>query len=339
MATYHPLSFDKLNEADVREEVIARILSELGYRSGTEFDIIREQSLMYPRSFLGTKNPAKDPDLRGKADYILDIQRRIRWVIEAKAPGIDIAADDIEQAWTYANHPEVRAVYFVLCNGRTFQIFQTHHGPQMGPILHVAYEELGARFDAIANIVGPVAIERDFPDRSDDTQPPIGPGLRSVVRIASGVIRYDSNSFANPIINQLQVTITDGAMERDENGQLVTFLRTHAPIRSFQELNERLGFHRFEMVSPDRQLSIDATKPTTFRYSGQLIFPEGTQLLDVQSWQMVELPIAITVETTAVASGALVGNTFTGRFVSMMQVRGGRDIKAELGGDFYVRLA
>src|SRR5687767_7850797 len=99
MATYHPLSFDKLNEADIREEVIARILSELGYRSGTEFDIIREQSLRYPRSFLGTKNPAKDPDLRGKADYILDIRRRVRWVIEAKAPGIDIAADDIEQAW------------------------------------------------------------------------------------------------------------------------------------------------------------------------------------------------------------------------------------------------
>ena len=81
------------------------------------FFVIREQSLRYPRKFLGRKDLSKDPELRGKADYILEAKRKVRWVLEAKAPDGQITQDDIEQAWSYANHPEVRAVYFVLCNG------------------------------------------------------------------------------------------------------------------------------------------------------------------------------------------------------------------------------
>lgn len=49
-------NFEELNETDVREEIIAPLLRELGYRSGTENDVIREQLLKYPRSYLGRKS-------------------------------------------------------------------------------------------------------------------------------------------------------------------------------------------------------------------------------------------------------------------------------------------
>ena len=109
MPAFPQLDFDQFNEADVREEVIAPLLRELGYRSGTEHDVIREQLLRYPRQVLGRKDRSKDPELRGKADYILEANHRIRWVIEAKAPGTSLTDDHIEQAWTYANHAEVQA--------------------------------------------------------------------------------------------------------------------------------------------------------------------------------------------------------------------------------------
>ena len=59
-----------------------------------------------PVSYLGRKDPSRDPELRGKADYILEVRRRVRWVLEAKAPGVELGENDYEQAWSYANHPE-----------------------------------------------------------------------------------------------------------------------------------------------------------------------------------------------------------------------------------------
>jgi hypothetical protein len=82
---FHQFDFNGMNETDIREEVIAPLLRELGYRSGTEDTVIREQPLSYPKSFLGRKKES-DPILPGKADYICITRNQVRWVIEAKAP-------------------------------------------------------------------------------------------------------------------------------------------------------------------------------------------------------------------------------------------------------------
>src|SRR5205809_5089995 len=94
--------FAQLGEADVREEIIAPLLKHLGYGVRTENNLIREQSLRYPRVYIGTKNPMRDPVIRGSADYICDAKRKVRWVIEAKSPDVEIGADEIEQAYSYA---------------------------------------------------------------------------------------------------------------------------------------------------------------------------------------------------------------------------------------------
>jgi hypothetical protein len=43
--------------------------------------------LRYPRQFLGRKNPHKDPQLRGKADYIFERAKQVAVGYRSKAAG------------------------------------------------------------------------------------------------------------------------------------------------------------------------------------------------------------------------------------------------------------
>lgn len=320
MPVFPQLAFDHLNEADVREEVIAPLLRELGYRSGTEYDVIREQPLRYPLHFLGRKDLSKDPELRGKADYILEVKRRVRWVIEAKAPDVPLMHDEIEQAWTYANHPEVRAVYFALCNGRLLNVFQTNLAPGAEPLLTISYDEFSRRYVDVCDLLSPQSLLRDFPAREIEVGPPIGPGLRSVVRITSGLIRYDRVNPEMRPLGDLQFSVVGGAVERNERGKLIAFLTTLAPLRSLQELNERLGLSSFEMESEDTTLSTDLGHPTAFRYMRTITLPAGSELLDILRWEKIVLSANLRVETAALAKGTLSNRRFSGRFETTMRI-------------------
>jgi hypothetical protein len=335
---FEPLKFEELNESDVREEVIAPLLRALGYRSGTDNNVVREQLLRYPRVFRGRKNPPKDPLLRGKADYILEVQGAVRWVIEAKAPDVEIGADEIEQAWSYANHPEVRAVYFALCNGHQFVLFQTNRSPESPPLLSVLYEEFPNALRRLQNVISPEALLRDHPRQEVDIGDPIGPGLRSVARITNGIIRYERSSLAVPALSELQIGIAAGAVERDEEGRLLAYIQTTSPIRSLQALNERLGLAGFEMLSPDRCLSVDPNRPTRFQYKHHVILPAGEEAFDITRWCPVVLQINIRCDTLAEASGVLADRVFRGDFVTNMHYVD-LGMRVSLSGSFEAHLA
>ena len=339
MSQFPPLPFSRMGEADVREEVLAPLVRLLGYRTGTEFDVIREQSLRYPKVFLGRKNPTKDAELRGKADYILEVVGHARWVLEAKAPGVEIDIDSVEQAWTYANHAEVRAVYFALCNGFELKVFATQSAPSVGAFLTVPYEELEQRLPQLEGVLGPNALKRDFPNQLVLVGQPLGPGLRAFARVASGIIMYQKSSLPQPFLSQMQIAIVDGAVERDEQGKLVAYLRTQSPLRSFQELNESLGLDRFEMSSNDTKISLDHGRPTEFVYRASVTLPEGSETLDTNTWMKVKLPITMHFNVTALATGFLKDQTFSGRFVSETRSVNIDFPPVVLEGEFYVRLA
>ena len=120
------MKIEGANETDVREEIASPFLAVLGYKRGTCNDIARELVLTYERQFLGTKKPT-DPPLRGRADYVLTVIGAGRWVLETKAPNEPIDGDAIEQAMTYARHPEVSASYSVVLNGVRLTV---HHASQ-----------------------------------------------------------------------------------------------------------------------------------------------------------------------------------------------------------------
>src|SRR5688572_14860240 len=93
------LPFERYSENDVRETIIRPLIAKLGYAPEM---VTTQLALKYDRLFLGHKKGAdKDRQLRGEADYIMDIDGRLRWVIEAKKPG-EITDDDREQAYSYA---------------------------------------------------------------------------------------------------------------------------------------------------------------------------------------------------------------------------------------------
>jgi hypothetical protein len=330
--------FESFNETDVREEIIAPLLRRLGYRSGTKYNIIREQSLRYPQLSLGRKIPKKDPPLRGKADYILEVEDRLRWTIEAKAPEVPIQDDDIQQAWTYANHPEVRGIYFVLCNGRTWVVYRTAHGPNAPAVLSLEYEGLEADFQLLANVLGPPALVRDFPSVEIDTGLPIAPGLRSVARITNGFIRYTQSNLDLQVLTEFQNNISQGAIERDERGQMIAFVQATGPVRSLQELNERLGLSRFEMTSEASQLSIDPAVPTRFSYNNRIILPKGERVLNILDWQYLSLPFNITCDIGVDANGYFANHLFSGSFDTKMRYTE-LPLNVELSGTFEIYLA
>jgi Type I restriction enzyme R protein N terminus (HSDR_N) len=327
-----------MNEQDIREEVIAPLIKKLGYQSGTFNNVIREQSLIYARAFIGRKDLKKDPVLRGKADYILEAGSLVRWVIEAKAPSVEIDLDAIEQAYTYANHPEVRAVYFVVCNGRKWMVFQTNSGPNEPAVLDYTHEQLESNYQTLHNLLSPESLIRDCPKIQPDTGSPIGQGLRSVVRVTSGKISYISNSINLTPVNELEIVITDGSIERNEHDKLITFLTTDHPIRSVQSLIERMGLASFEMQSEDFCLSADASSPTVFRSQRTMFIPKGEKLIDISTWNEIELPDNMTCFVSTEASGHLHGNIFFGKFLSMIDFNDlGKLVRLE--GEFRIVLA
>lgn len=107
-------------EDSVREVIILPILKEMGYTNET---IVRSKSLQHPILKIGSK---KRP-ITLIPDYCLKVQDNYAWVLDAKAPNQKIVNNDnVEQVYSYAFHPEIRSVYFALCNGIEFSIFKTN---------------------------------------------------------------------------------------------------------------------------------------------------------------------------------------------------------------------
>lgn len=329
--------FDALNETDVREEIIAPLLRSLGYRSGTENNVIREQPLNYAKSFLGRKKDS-DPVLRGRADYICEVQQQVRWVIEAKSPDAALDREVEEQSWSYANHPEIRAVYFCLTNGREFKIFQTNQGPEARAIFHCRYENLEKALSTIRNVLSPVAILRDYPAQAIDLGEPIGPGLRSIVRVTNGSITFHMNTLGFQPLIGLTMAITEGSLEHNKEGRLETYIETMVPFQSLQKLNERLGLHSLRLKSDDLSLSVDPAYPSRFASTTAHILPKGETVLDLATWRELPFPMNMNVETQTIAAGYLEGHVFQGYFQALLLYQ---EIRLRLGleGSFRVHLS
>ncbi len=309
-------NFAAMNETDVREEIIAPLLRYIGYRSGTSNDIIREQPLKYPYKFLGRKKNG-DPELRGIADYICEAENKTRWVIEAKKPSEDISNPDvIEQTWSYANHAEIRAIYFCICNGLELKIFQTNKGPNAPVTFECTYGQMPEKLATIKNILSPAALLRDYAAYKLDCGEPLAPQLRSFAKLTNGKIEYRSNSLNLEPFNQLIMSITTGSVERTEAGKIEAYIETTVPFRKLQDLNEKLGLDKFSLTTEDQVISTDSNKPTTFNGFNRIVLPKGSKSLDILTWQEIEFQrdITVTTKTTAVGflQNGLLKGTFTG---------------------------
>jgi hypothetical protein len=240
------------NEQAVREEIIAPVLRGLDYRHGGDNDVRYELPLLrYPRASLGRKK-STDPPIRGKADYVCVAGGRVSWVLEAKPEGIPITDDDVAQAYSYAVHGAVRAIYFCVCNGEEFRVYATSAAPEHPPLVRCDPRDTQAAVATLRPFLGAPALLREFARTVSISQPPIGPGLSSFAEIVHGTIVHEHMTPDLPPMRGFTVFVTGGAIERVADG-LRAYWESQAPSSAIQKVVERLGALRVEARSAATQ--------------------------------------------------------------------------------------
>lgn len=148
---FDPAYFDApgFKEDSVREEIILPILHRLGFRVGGNFRIERSKTLSHPFIFVGTR---KHP-VTIIPDYTLFSDTTPILVLDAKSPSISIENNVyIQQAYSYAYHPEIRCKHFALCNGRKLTVYSTENSD---PIISLNFSEYSSNWHMIENALLP----------------------------------------------------------------------------------------------------------------------------------------------------------------------------------------
>ncbi|WP_081628020.1 type I restriction enzyme HsdR N-terminal domain-containing protein [Sphingobium indicum] len=305
--------FDSMNETDVREAIVRPFLESLGYKHGTQATIRTEIPLRYDKSFLGRKKPAKDAAL-GKADYICEAISYGRWVVEFKAPSRNIRQDDIDQAHTYAAHPEIAALYFLVTNGRDYQLFMTSRLER--PLLRWSYEDIEDLRTQICAILEFDAIKKYAARLTPPIGQPLGKGLPPRLQVLGGEVVYGQHYSDHPLLQNDMITdsvapITEGFVERQTDGRIKASLRVLSLTGASRKLNERLGLDRFEFATSSAEISNDREAPTIFKNVQFGGVPEG-EILDVPGMAPLPSPFAITFDVFSEAIGFLEEGQFKG---------------------------
>lgn len=147
---YLDFDFSQLNSPDfkedsVREELLLPLLNALGYGRGLAGRIQRAPKLEHPVVQVGSGQR----HIFSYPDYILWVGRERRFVLDAKAPSENIhSGANVEQAYFYAIHPEVRCELYALCNGSELTVY---HIQEALPVLSVPLTEISNRFTEIAH--------------------------------------------------------------------------------------------------------------------------------------------------------------------------------------------
>jgi hypothetical protein len=323
------MNLDGANETDIREEVAAPLLAALGYRRGTEHDIAREMPLSYAREFLGRKK-STDPPLRGRADYILTVTGAGRWVLEIKAPHQPIDVDAIEQAMSYARHPEVSASYAVILNGRRLTVHhmsQRSADPPLADLLVTEPLELASQ---LTGLLSPAAIRRDCSPPVVDLSLPLADGLRSYARIRAGQIRHREFQWSANLplslpqrapldemgrrVKGLVIPVTGGEVRRDETSRIrakLVWAMPHDELLRFA-LDKKLM--DVEYLALAKQISADIENPTVFDVVGEVKVGAGEALFDVLRWKTQTAGVQMDMLYQGQATGFIEQSMFKGVF-------------------------
>jgi hypothetical protein len=151
---FNEFDFTLLNDPDfkedsVREELIVPLIKKLGYLAAGSNKIVRSKSLIHPYVAIGSKQRK----VSIIPDYLFLCDNTPFWVLDAKSPTEDIIkSKHVEQAYSYAIHPEVRAKYYALCNGREFSLYSIN---KFEPIMHFELADIAEHFDILNRLLNP----------------------------------------------------------------------------------------------------------------------------------------------------------------------------------------
>lgn len=151
------LDFSTMNETDVREEYITPLLSLLGYKKNSDYEVEREETsnLIDMSINIGST--------RLKLDYKFNIRKKYFWLIEAKTgKNKEITKENIAQAYLYSLHPDINCRFFAVCNGWYFNLYDRNcwlfkdiDTDIFTPILQIKHEEMNEKtFNKLYSFLG-----------------------------------------------------------------------------------------------------------------------------------------------------------------------------------------
>jgi hypothetical protein len=136
-------------EDAVREVIIAPMLARLGYYPTGDQTVVRSKAMRQPFIYVGTR---RHP-VTIIPDYTLYFQGRAVLVLDAKSPSENVTSPaNVQQAYSYAIHPEIRVNHFGLCNGRRLVIYNVKNP---NPLLDISYEEFESRWQDLERFLKP----------------------------------------------------------------------------------------------------------------------------------------------------------------------------------------
>jgi len=324
----------QMNETDVREEVATPLLAKLGYARGTSNDILRELAIAYDRFYLGRKKP-NDAPLRGRADYVLSVLGAGRWTLEIKAPSEDITRDAIEQAISYARHPEVSGSYAAVLNGKRFVLFHHSQTSSDAPILDLVVNTVDDLAEKLRGILSPTAIRRDCTPPVVDLAKPLSDGLRSSAAILGGSISYINfqweANFSMPneaiaplndavrIMTGFRADVTGGRVWRDDSSRVRAKINWSLPRTEMMQFAVDKHLMDVEYISLDEEVSKSEDHPTVFDFVGSLSVSKGEKLYNLTEWKSEVAGIETAITYRGQAVGYIRDDNFIGAFQSEME--------------------
>jgi hypothetical protein len=148
---FSQLESPNFKEDSVREEIVLPILHSLGYSSSGLNQIIRSRTLQHPFVNMGSTRH----NITLIPDYLLAVSSKPAWILDAKAPEEEIGSgENVEQAYSYAIHPDIRVKIYALCNGREFIAFNID---SQKPIIYFQVSEIDKYWQQLYYLLSPSA--------------------------------------------------------------------------------------------------------------------------------------------------------------------------------------
>jgi hypothetical protein len=144
----------QFKEDAVREVIIVPMLARLGYHPSGDARVIRSKTLAHPFIYAGTR---KQP-VTMIPDYTLLYKDKPVLILDAKSPVQSISSiASVQQAYSYAAHPEIKCHHFALCNGKGLAVFDVDHNEAL---LSVAFDDFDLRWAEIEKFLAPRFLQK-----------------------------------------------------------------------------------------------------------------------------------------------------------------------------------
>jgi hypothetical protein len=361
------MSFDKetiarMNEPTVREEIIAPILSRLNYKFGTTNYIEREERLPDVVRQIGRPS-AKDYPL-GKPDYMCGVDgRRGSFVVEAKSGDVEISDAEIAQTHSYAAHGKINAKFFVMCNGRKFQIYETAAGIDADPLVDVEYANLERDFFKLEALLSPEKLIQHSKVTYEIAKS-LGAELGAIEKVKFGWVDFSECRYellhqpAGTFLNLLGFSgkrekfeadvaelltrrqpIIDGTVKRNADGRIEAHLEFDSALEWISSNMAIMGINKLMFITEADEISEAELNPTVFESLSNFSLPVGLELRQGLTAELEKLQMPVNLSMKFTAFGSLKGRQFLGNYdsTSLIDVPVGADtlqLVCEYKGNF-----